>query len=158
MAAGNGNGNGRKLTEKQRRFVEAYMGEAKGNATEAARLAGYKGNRATLQAVGKENLSKPLISGAVAQVQSADPLVATREERQQFWTAMMKDEEAHPVARLKASELLAKASGDFVIRFRDETPPAILESPGDLAEARRLLRSRTGRTVAQRMAQPNTLH
>lgn len=33
----NGRAFGR-LTEKQRRFVEAYMGQAKGNATEAARL------------------------------------------------------------------------------------------------------------------------
>jgi hypothetical protein len=30
-----------KLTLKQRRFVEAYLGRANGNATEAARLAGY---------------------------------------------------------------------------------------------------------------------
>lgn len=31
-----------KLTHKQQLFVEAYLGVAKGNATEAARLAGYK--------------------------------------------------------------------------------------------------------------------
>ena len=33
-----------KLTTKQRRFVEAYCGEARFNASEAARLAGYSEN------------------------------------------------------------------------------------------------------------------
>jgi hypothetical protein len=33
------------LGPKQQRFVDAYLGEAKGNATEAARLAGYKETR-----------------------------------------------------------------------------------------------------------------
>lgn len=50
-----------KLTTKQRLFVEAYIGEARGNATEAARRAGYKGNDVTLGAVGAENLRKPQI-------------------------------------------------------------------------------------------------
>jgi hypothetical protein len=50
-----------KLTLKQQRFVAAYLGPAQGNATEAARLAGYHGNRVTLAAVGSENLRNPLI-------------------------------------------------------------------------------------------------
>ena len=47
------------LTLKQQRFVTEYL--ATGNATEAARRAGYKGNNRTLQVVGSENLSKPII-------------------------------------------------------------------------------------------------
>ena len=54
-----------KLTPKQELFVDAYVGKAKGNATEAARIAGYKGSKHTLQSVGAENLSKPVISQAV---------------------------------------------------------------------------------------------
>lgn len=50
-----------KLTLKQRLFVEAYLGETRGNATEAARIAGYKGNDVTLGQVGAENLKKPQI-------------------------------------------------------------------------------------------------
>lgn len=68
------------LTEKQRRFVEAYMGAARGNATEAARLAGYKGNDVTLAAVGSENLRKPQIAQAIEERRQADPLVLTREQ------------------------------------------------------------------------------
>lgn len=121
-----------KLTEKQRRFVEAFMGKAAGNATEAARLAGYRGTDNTLRVVGAENLSKPAIAAAVSAIQQADPLIADRNERQRFWTDVMRGVvEDHKVVtedgiatvipvpaslpdRLRAAELLAKASGDFV--------------------------------------------
>ena len=49
------------LTGKQRAFIDAYLGKAKFNATEAARLAGYKGDDTVLAAVGYENLRKPQI-------------------------------------------------------------------------------------------------
>lgn len=55
----------RKLTPKMQAFVDAYTGPARGNATEAARMAGYKGNDRTLAAVGAENLTKPGILAAV---------------------------------------------------------------------------------------------
>lgn len=51
-----------KLTLKQRLFVDAYLGVAAGNATEAARIAGYKGHDFTLAQVGAENLRKPNIA------------------------------------------------------------------------------------------------
>ena len=57
--------NPRPLTPKQRAFVAAYIGEARGNATEAARLAGYKGAERTLISIGHENLTKPDIKRAV---------------------------------------------------------------------------------------------
>jgi hypothetical protein len=107
-----------KLTEKQRRFVEAYMGEAAGNATEAARLAGYKGNAHTLANVGAENLRKPEITAAVERRVKADPKIATREQRQEFWTRVMNGDPEVGFAemrdRLKASELLGKSQADFV--------------------------------------------
>ncbi len=49
------------LTYKQRAFVEHYLGDAQWNATEAARMAGYKGRRTTLAVVGSNNLRKPNI-------------------------------------------------------------------------------------------------
>lgn len=54
-----------KLTGKQQMFVEAYLGVAKFNATEAARLAGYEGNDNTLSTVGFENLRKPNIAAVM---------------------------------------------------------------------------------------------
>ncbi len=54
-----------KLTTKQRLFVEHYLGRANANATEAARLTGYKGSDKTLSVVGAENLAKPCIAELV---------------------------------------------------------------------------------------------
>ena len=53
----------KKLTPKQLLFVSEYL--KTGNATEAARRAGYKGNDKTLGQVGAENLKKPGILRAI---------------------------------------------------------------------------------------------
>jgi phage terminase small subunit len=106
----------RRLTEKQRRFVEAYMGEAAGNGTRAAELAGYQGNRRTLESIGSENLRKPEIVRAMTQRVADDPVVADRKLRQQFWSDVMRDVDVELRWRLKASELLGKSQGDFVER------------------------------------------
>lgn len=55
----------RTLTEKQQRFLEAYLGPARSNATEAARMAGYKGNRVTLAQIGSKTRRRPLIVAAI---------------------------------------------------------------------------------------------
>ena len=51
-----------RLTLKQEAFIAAYLGAAKGNATEAARIAGYK--HPNVQ--GAQNLAKPSIAARVA--------------------------------------------------------------------------------------------
>lgn len=50
------------MTDKQKRFVDEYLIDL--NATQAAIRAGYKPNNA--QQMGSENLSKPVISSAIA--------------------------------------------------------------------------------------------
>jgi hypothetical protein len=131
----------RKLTEKQRRFAEAFMGPAAGNATEAARLAGYAGSSAVLAQVGAENLRKPEISAAIAAKRREDPLVWGREELQRFWSevAQGKDPgggEAPPwPARLEASKLLGKSQAIFVERVKHEGSVELKSDPRDeLAE------------------------
>ena len=110
----------RRLSAKQKRFIEAYCG----NATDAARLAGYKGNDNTLGQVGDENLKKPKIAAAIKAREDERLLktIANREERQQFWTSIMRDElDDDPQDmkdRLKASELLGKSEGDFLDRIQ----------------------------------------
>ena len=60
------------MTLKQELFVEAYIGPANGNATKAAKIAGYKGNDHTLEVIGAENLRKPEIASRVrARVEQA---------------------------------------------------------------------------------------
>lgn len=53
----------KKLTPKQQLFVSEFL--KTGNATEAARKAGYKGNDVTLASVGAENLRKPQVLRAI---------------------------------------------------------------------------------------------
>lgn len=103
-----------KLTAKQQKFVDVYAG----NATEAARKAGYDGNEVTLGQVGAENLKKPQIVKAIRDRRDTElaPFIASRIERQAFWTAAMNDDKLKMENRLKASELLGKSEGDFIER------------------------------------------
>lgn len=55
------------LTIKQRLFVAAITGPARGNATKAAEMAGYRSdNRHALESTASENLRKPEVQEAVA--------------------------------------------------------------------------------------------
>lgn len=121
------------LTVKRRKFVAVYAG----NGVEAARAAGYTGNPNTLAQTAHELLSDPEVKAAIhaREGSEARSLIATRAERQAFWTAVMKGrlEEADPEdakepperqsmltryitdmqVRLKASELLGRSEADF---------------------------------------------
>lgn len=92
------------------------MGEAAGNGTLAAELAGYKGSKATLAAIASENLRKPKIRAAIDQRVSDDPKVKTRQELQQFWSTVTDDRGVKMKDRLKASELLGKSQAAFTER------------------------------------------
>lgn len=106
------------LSERERRFVEAYMGQAAGNATEAAKQAGYSARNAAPQ--GSRLLRKANIRQALDNRVRSDPKVADRAQRQQFWTDVMQGAGTYAKVpwrdRLKASELLGKSQGDFVER------------------------------------------
>ena len=52
------------LNERERRFIEAFMGEAAGNATEAAKIAGY--SHKTARQIGSRLLSKVDIQEAIS--------------------------------------------------------------------------------------------
>lgn len=90
------------------------MGEAAGNATKAAEIAGYK--PASARSQGSRLLTKRNIKAAIADREQADPLVSTREERQRFWATTMRNADVPWKDRLKASELAGKAGADFVER------------------------------------------
>jgi len=95
------------LTPKQRAFVIAYR--ASGNATDAAREAGYSGNDVTLGSTGYENLKKPQIKAALREMEIADlPKIATSNEVLETLTEIIRDREYFPPARIKAAELLGK--------------------------------------------------
>lgn len=65
------------LSEREARFVDAYIGEAAGNGTEAARLAGYKGSASVLKVQASRLLTRANVQAALAerrkaQIASAD--------------------------------------------------------------------------------------
>jgi phage terminase small subunit len=125
------------LMERERRFVEFFMGEAAGNATKAARLAGYAKNTAEHQAA--RLLRKVGIRAAIEARASNDPAVATREERQRFWTAVLRGTGAFARTtmkdRLRASELLGRSQADFVERHQLEAGKTLVDVLASMANA-----------------------
>lgn len=104
------------LTPKQQAFVEAYAG----NGTEAARLAGYSGSDAVLAVTAHDLLRNPKVAAALEARRKAPSAkrIASREERQAFWTSVLDDPNAAMNDRLRASELLGKSEADFVERHQ----------------------------------------
>jgi len=104
------------VTPKQQAFVEHYA--ACGNATEAARLAGYKHPNVA----GPVNLVNHSIQAALKVItdQVSSERIATVIERQEYWTALMRGEKDGDPEMLKlglkASELLGRANQDFIDR------------------------------------------
>ena len=108
------------LTARQRRFVEAYDG----NASEAARQAGYSPKWADKfgpNLIGKNRE----IAAAIREREEkrVNSLILSREQRQVFWSTVVQDEDADMRDRLKASELLGRSEGDFLEKTLDVTPP-----------------------------------
>lgn len=102
-----------KLTPKQKRFCEEYL--KSGNATEAAKKAGYKEKAA--HSMGAENLRKPAISAYIKRRTDEQEAtqVADSNEILKFYTAVMRGEvkdqfgmDASLSDRLKAGDSLMK--------------------------------------------------
>lgn len=100
------------LTTREAAWVEAYTG----NGVEACRIAGYRGNDNVLAVQASKLLRKPNVAAALAkrQAQRSAARIATRVERQEFWTDVLKDSVVDMHNRLKASELLGRSEADFV--------------------------------------------
>lgn len=115
------------LSSKQQRFVDAY----EGNATAAGPAVGYSGPYAR-RLIKDERIARA-ISVRVARERVAGS--ADRTDRKLFWSAVMRDPIVHMSLRLKASELLARAEGDFR-ETADALPPFSIQVeipplPGD---------------------------
>lgn len=113
MVGGVSNMEYEKLTPKQKAFIDYY--KAGNNATESARLAGYKAsNEHSLANIGSENLAKLGEFIKAGEDQLKDERIATIEEVNKFWTEVMNDSEETTKNRLKASELRARCAGAFI--------------------------------------------
>lgn len=104
----------RPLNVRQLKFVAAFAG----NATQAARDAGYTGSDDVLAHTGADLLRNPQVAKALAKrsEKATSKLVGSREARQQFWASIADDTGADLAQRLRASELLGKSCADFIER------------------------------------------
>lgn len=123
------------LSPKHRLFVEAYHGDV----VEAMQVAGFVADPAILKKKGEDLLKNPTIQKAIRErskyLAKTQTTIADREERQAFWTALMRNQDPNRVVeytehgvpkkfepiplaqRIKASELLGKSEVDFVERI-----------------------------------------
>jgi len=103
-----------KLTLKQQAFIDAYMGESRGNATDAARRAGYKGSDRVLQVTGTHNLSKPMIAAAIdKRRQELDKSrILTIEQIQEMLSGIAVSA-VKPADQISALKELAKMQGGY---------------------------------------------
>ena len=101
------------LTPKQKAFADYYI--ECGNATEAAKKAGYSNK--TAYSIGGENLKKPEVSAYIAErlTEIESQRIATIDEVMKFYTSVMRGEEkdqfgldASLTDRLKAGQELVK--------------------------------------------------
>lgn len=101
-----------KLTAKQQAWIDYY--KQGHTATDAARLAGYRGKNHDV--IGSQNLVKlkEYITDRDAVLET--PRIADMAEINAFWTDIMRSAKQDPKDRLKASELRARAAGGFIDR------------------------------------------
>lgn len=138
----------KKLTEKQKRFIDHYIITA--NATEAARLAGYKQPHVK----GAQTLAivREQVDARLAAIESER--IASATEVMQYLTAVMRGEMTEEVPllsgdgmqqltekdtavrdRLKAAELIGKRYGMFTDKIGiDGAVPVIITGEDSLAE------------------------
>jgi phage terminase small subunit len=101
----------KKLSEKERRFIDAYLGDCRGNGAAAAVAAGYKPDNARAQA--SRLLTKANVRAALeaVQAQRTDAAIADANERDRIATAAARDAGADWHIRLKAIGELNKCEG-----------------------------------------------
>ena len=112
------------LTLKQQRFVDEYV--VCGNASEAARRAGYSAKTAGV--CGQENLKKPIIQEAIKSALDAieSQKTASPEEVHQFITAVMRGE-------IEEDVVVVEGAGDGSSKARLVTKGASIKDRLDAA-------------------------
>lgn len=101
-----------KLNARQKAFCEYYV--ASGNATESARKAGYSESYAMNRI--HELMKNVGICGYIEELNKdiKDKRIADMTEVKEFWTDVLRNNDAKMQDRLKASEYIAKTNGAFL--------------------------------------------
>lgn len=112
----------KKLTERERRFVEAFVGEAAGNGAKAACLAGYAKGSAKVTA--SKLLTKANVRAALTNLQekAARASIADAVERDEILSKLLRSDAANPLVRIKAISELNKCHGRHVTKHEHSGP------------------------------------
>ena len=130
-----------KLTEKQKRFIDYYIETA--NATESARLAGYKAKSdKAMGNIGSENLEKLGVFIQEKLKQKEQSRIASQDEVLEYLTRVMRGEEkdqfdldASLQDRTKCAELLGKRWGTFKEKIEHSgTIPVVISGDDELED------------------------
>ncbi|HHT7186897.1 TPA: terminase small subunit [Bacillus cereus] len=121
-----------KLTPKQKAFADYYI--ELGNATEAAKRAGY--SKKTARFIGKENLSKPYIREYIDKIMAEKEknMIASQDEILKYLTRVMRREEMESVVvTIRRSRSWYDEKGK---KHTEETEsPEVMEIPSKLSDA-----------------------
>ena len=103
------------FTDKQQKLIDCYAGDIKEAAEKAHISYGY-----ARQLLTKSNILEAIQNRQETEVRPKD--IADRQERQAFWTKIMRDENEETKDRLKASEVLGKSEADFTENLAHKFP------------------------------------
>lgn len=108
----------RRMPEKRIGFARAFAGEAKGDATKAAKIAGYAGDARSLSSQGLACLRDPRVQRMIADLaaKTAQEDIATIKEVQSTLTDILRDVEAAPKDRIRAGVEICKMRGAYIQR------------------------------------------
>ncbi len=112
----------RQFTVKQRKYVDCFDGNVK----RSARMAGIS------HVYARELHAKTCYSHVQTALRERETVesngnIATRQERQQFWTKNMRDESLSISERRKFSELMGKSELDFGERRQEVRPQSLAD-------------------------------
>jgi phage terminase small subunit len=112
----------RELTEQQAGFVAAFTSEpgAIGNASEAARRAGYSVTSA--REIGRQLLDKPHVRAAIDDANRAQISGKLATKAVEVLEGILNDEQAAPKLRLDAAKTVLDRAG-FIAPKAEERPP-----------------------------------
>lgn len=102
-----------RLSLQVRRFIDAYTGSAKGNATEACRQAGYKGNAKVLGIQGVRLLGKASVRAVIdaREERRRQKGILDADARDELLSEIAQDDREDAFARISAVKELNKCTG-----------------------------------------------
>lgn len=117
------------LTIKQRAFVQAYVGKANGNGFQAAKMAGYSGNDATVKNYAYKLLQIPKVAAALrgfaAKVEDATVLSVIEVKR--ILSDIARNPKAEDKDRIAAADKLLKSGGAYSINHNVDVKSAAVK-------------------------------